>query len=203
MTWLKQLFKKKEKPVEGLYNIHHPDIAPLIEVAFECGGVTYYRMKEEREFNHRVGRYKFINAYTAEAEIRMSIKTLQDYIKELKKHLDGARGNINLDKAFRVIHAMETRAELAFEPGTIKRLASVVYFDETEDLRDFDEDYGRKKIELWEKHDCYAFFLTRPMNELLNLQGISLGSLKKYIQEAESVIKSLTLEQPNPSEESL
>lgn len=195
---LKKLFVKKQKPVEGIYNIHHPDIAPLIEVAFECEGVTYYRMKNE--FSHRVGRYKFINAYGAEAELRMSLKLLKAYLKELKKQVQ----RNDEEKIYRLIFAIESHTNLAFEPETIKRLASVMYFDETEDLRDFDEEHGKKKIEVWDKAGTYDFFLTQPMSEFLNLKGISAESLKKFITEATETMRttSQTFEQLKASEES-
>lgn len=195
INWFKSLFKKK--PKDPPYNIHHPDLAGKYELAFECKGVKYYRAI--KDYILPVGRYKWIDATLNEVDIRMTLPVLKGFIEELKKSLNVTNGQIRLDKAFQTIYSMETRCNLAFEPETVKRLASVVYFDETEDLRDYDQEYGQKKIAIWEKAGTYDFFLTKPIGELLNLSNISEESLKTYIQKAGEILKDLTYEPENQS----
>src|SRR5690349_12219217 len=144
IKWIKKLFTKKQK--KALYNIHHPDMAGNVEFAFECKGIKYYRAT--KDFILPTGRYKWVDATLSEVDIRMTLPTLRAYIGKLKKYLDGSNG-INLGEAWKIIYAMETRCELAFEPETVRRLASVTYFDETEDLRDYDQEYAQKKIKFW------------------------------------------------------
>lgn len=196
INFFKKLFKKKLVK-EGLFNVHHPDMQGKTEFAFECGGINYYRAV--KDFMLPVGRFKFIDEKLGEVDIRMDLKTLKAYITELKKNIDGSKGTINLIKAAQIISAMETRCELAFEPETVKQLAAVVYFDETEDLRDFNREHAKSKIAFWEKRGNYSFFLTRPIAELLNLVNISEEYLVRYIKEVESIIKDLTLEQESQS----
>jgi hypothetical protein len=195
IKWITSIFKKA--PKKPLYNVNHPDLVGKFEEAFTCKGVTYYRAIPD--FVLPVGRYKWIDAALNEVDIRMTLPVLKAYIIELKKYLNVTNGAIRLDKAFQVISNMETRCELAFEPDTVKRLASIVYFDDTEDLRDYDQEYGQKKIAIWEKNGDYSFFLTRPIGELLNLSTTSETSLKKFIQEASQILKDLTLERENRS----
>lgn len=203
MNW--NPFKKKRK--DPVFNLRHPDLQDKIEFAFECGPALnkrkFYRMKadegETNDFRLPTGRYKWIDAILSEVNLRMTVDTLTAYLNELEKQLDGGSGRINLGKAFQIIYAMRTRTNLGFDPQLVKRLASIVYFDETEDLSDYDKAYCDKKIEFWEKHDCYDFFLTRPIAELCNLNGVSVTGLKTYIQTAEQIIKDLTLGQENPS----
>lgn len=197
INYFKSLFKKK--PQEGLYNIYHPEMAEKTEFAFEVDGVKYYRMK--KDVIMPVGRYKWVDATLNEVDIRMTLPVLKAYIKELKTNLDGSKGVINLAKAFQQIYAMETRCELAFEPETVRRLASVVYFDDTEDLRDYDQEYAQKKIEFWQKKKIYTYFLTKPIAELLNLSEVSETYLVTYIKEAEQILKDLTLERESQSSE--
>lgn len=191
IKWLKSLFKKKVK--NPTFNVNHPDLAGKFEEAFTCKGIKYYRCIPD--FVLPVGRYKWIDAALNEVDIRMTLPVLKAYILELKKYLNVTNGAIRLDKAFQVISNMETRCELAFEPETVKRLASIVYFDETEDLRDFNQEYGQKKVKIWESTGKYDFFLTRPIGELLNLNITSETYLEKYIQEASQILKDLTLDQ--------
>lgn len=191
INWFKSLFKKKLP--KGVYNIHHPEMIGKTEFAFECAGTKYYRAI--KEYHLPVGRFKWIDAYLYEVELRMDLKTLNGYLDVLDKNIDGKNGTINLTKVWQVVHAMRTRTkDLGWEPETVKRLASVVFFDETEDLRDFDPAYGKQKVALWDLHKNYAFFLTRPISELLNLGSSSEESLQNYIKVAQEVLRDLTLE---------
>lgn len=197
LKWLKNKFKKKKLP-EGIYNIHHPDMAGKTEFAFECEGVKYYRAV--KDFILPVGRFQFIDEKLSEAEIRMNLPTLKGFIGDLKKNLDGSRG-INLGKVWETIYKMESRCNLQFEPETVRQVASVVYFDETEDLRTYDAEYGKKKLAAWDKAGTYAFFLTQPILGSLIPSNTSEEYLREFIQKAgevEGILKSLTLEQENP-----
>lgn len=153
------------------------------------------------EFRMPTGRYKFFDAYLLEHDLRMTQKMFNDYLDKIEAVLNGRGGTIKLGDIHVLVHNMRTHAKLAFVPSTIKRLASVVYFDDTEDLRDYDPEYGEKKIADWETDDKYTFFLTRPITELLNLEGISPESLQTYMRWAETTLKELTSAPQTPSSE--
>lgn len=182
--------KKKAKPE---FNAEHPDIAPIIEEAFEAGGTTYHRFKEEKLIP--TGRYKYIYMHLKEVDMRMNIETLRAYVKEFKNLLNGSGSKkiIEIGELWKLIINLESRVTLAFEPASVERLAAVIYFDDTEDLSTYDRKYGQKKIEHWKKHDVVDFFLTKPIGELLGLSGISITSLQDYIlPETLSIIEELT-----------
>lgn len=149
-----------------------------------------------------VGRHKFVEAYLHQAEMRMDIETLTRYLDEIDKNLDSGK----LSKVAIASYAIRSRASMGFEPETIERLASVVYFDETEDLSDYKPEYGTQKIEYWKKKEFMGFFLTRPIDELCGLRGTSEESLKNYIQQIEvskKIIEDLILDPSlKPSESS-
>lgn len=201
MTTKRKTKRRPVKPVKPTlpeFNIHHPEIAPHVELAFECER-KFYRFKEG-EFKIPVGRHKFVEAYLHQAEMRMDVDTLNRYLDEIDKNLDAGK----LSKVAIASYAIRSRAKMGFEPETIERLASVVYFDETEDLSDYNPDYGTQKIELWKKKDFLGFFLTRPIDELYGLRGISEESLKNYIQQIEvskKIIEDLMADQSPKSSE--
>lgn len=172
------------------FNMNHPEIKDTVEYAFSCGGKDYFRFKDEREIP--AGRYVHVDAFLKEHEIRMSIPTLQAYIQAMKEALTVKGGEIDIQKAIIVLWKMETRTNLAFSVDTIKRLASVIFFDETENLSLYDSDYGQKKITLWELHKNIAFFLQTPIKELLGLQNITETSLQNFIQNQTEILKALT-----------
>lgn len=197
MTSFLNFFKKKSK--EPPFNLNHPDLAPNIEFAFSCKGRKYYKFV--KDFQMPVGRYKYAEAYLYEAELRMDLKRLNQYCDALLKELDGAAGQIRITHLSKIVWAIQSRCKLAFSPETIERLASAIYFDEHEDLSDLSEEYAQKKIEFWRKHQFVGFFLTRPLIDLLSLNGISEDSLPHYlnqIKQAEEMINDLTFDQEKP-----
>lgn len=194
----KPIPKKKPSPVSNpLYNVHHPDFAGKFELAFKCKGKKFYRCV--KDFFYPVGRYKFIQEKLAEADLRITTKLLKDYITELKKYLGGKYGSVDLVKVTELVINLGTHVDLEFSPMTIKKLAAVVYIDESEDVTDYDEDYGDKKIKFWEDNGEYSFFLTKPIGELLNVTHTSEEYLMKFIQKVTTIEKDLISELYNQS----
>lgn len=184
------------------FNMDHEDVAHRIEFAFEAGGKNFYRFK--KEFAIPAGRYKWYYAYLRRIDLQMSPQLLATYVDEIVKVLNGGKkGEINLVRAIELLLNLKTRTQIGFEPEGVKFLASVAYFDKTEDLSGYDQDYGNKKIAFWDKHKCLDFFLTRPIGDLLNLNGISKESLQDSINERVEIIRILnSVLHPESSESS-
>lgn len=195
LKWLKSLFKRRTKELP--HNLNHPEYCERVEEAFECQGVTYYRMKHE--FHLPAGRYKFLDAALMEVDMRMTLPMLVAYLDKIEAALNGKGGTIKLSDISVIVHNMRTHANLGFHPETVRRLAAIIYFDDTEDLRDYDHEYGTKKIEAWNSDGKLSFFLTRPIVELLNLQDTSVESLERFIRLQEEIIKELTSDPQTPS----
>jgi len=151
-----------------------------------------------------VGRYKYIYAALKEVDLRMTLETLEQYVKAMKNILDGGskKNQVSMGELWKLTLNMESRIKLAFEPASVERLAAVLFFDETEDLRTYDRKYGAEKIEHWKSNNVLDFFLTMPIVELLGLKGISQTSLEEYIQEANQLMQDLTLDLQSQSLES-
>lgn len=189
----KNFFRKET--IEPAFNIYHPDIADQIELAFEAGGKKFYRFADQ--YKMPTGRYKFIVAATREVDMRMSIELLHEYINNLKTCLKGEKGKVDLETAWKTIFNIETRISLAFEPNTVKKLASVVYFTDTEILTTWDKvKDGSEKVKFWDRYNCLDFFLTRPISELLRLSDSSLTSLETYLNQVYPILEELNSVQP-------
>jgi hypothetical protein len=91
---------------------------------------------------------------------------------------------------------MESRMVQAFEVDTTYSLASVIYFDETEDLYSYDREYNKKKVAAWKEARAVDFFYTRPMKELLGLSDTSPEDLRQYIDQQTELLRGLTSETP-------
>lgn len=191
-------FEKKE-PLKN--TVKDRDFVPFVEPAFKFLSTQYYRFKKDSDTPY--GRYKWISTFLQEVELRMDLKTLGAYLDEIEKNISGGKGTINLGNVVLIINKMRTRAALHFDVETAKKLASVIYFDETEDLTTYDRQKGREKMEAWGKDlKQMDFFLTKPMRELLGLNDISETALADYINQQLEIIKVLTSETPEASSES-
>lgn len=155
--------------------MHHPDMAHKIEFAFQSGNKKYYQFTEE--FEIPAGRYKWISAYLQEHDLRIDPKVLSDYCDQI----DAAINQGKMSQVAIIAEKIRGRTKLAFNPDTIKRLASVIYFDETEDLSDLSLSHAHEKIKIWDKNDTVTFFLTRPIRELLGLNDTSETLLRNYL----------------------
>lgn len=187
-TKVSDLLKPKALPE---YTLNHPDYAPMVEEAFACAGKRYYRFKEE--YRMSTGRYKYYYAALREVEMKASLKTLTTYIEAFEKVLNGGSKGKKIDHGslWELIINLKSRIKLAFDPQTVRDLAAIAYFDETEDLTTFDKKYGDGKIKIWNDHQGYAFFLTKPISELFNVNGISITSLAGHLKEMDGVIADL------------
>jgi hypothetical protein len=194
------LFKYFKKPSIQKNTLHDPDLALQIEPAFKFLSTQYYRFKKDVEMPY--GRYKWVSTFLQEVELRMDLKTLSAYLDEIEKNISGEKGKINLSTVALTIAKMRTRTALHFDVETAKKLASVIYFDETENLTTYDRQKGREKMDSWGRDlKVMDFFLTKPMRELLGLNDISETALADYISQQVEIIKALTFEMPEASSE--
>src|SRR5687767_4745604 len=165
------------------FNMHHPDVADSIEEAFECGLIKYYRFNSE--FRMPTGRYKYHYKYLQQNALKIDPELLKAEIKDARSWLTGERKKIDIGNTMQILYKIETRASLPFDPELARKLASVSFFTEDEELSTYDEDHGNKKIQHWKDHNFNDFFLTMPVAELLNLKDISITSLEEYLTEAQ------------------
>lgn len=193
---------RKPKPLaKPSFNISHEDVAHKIEKAFKAGSVQYYKFIDEHQIP--AGRYKYIYAALKEADLRMDLATLKQYVQTMKDILNGGakKNQINVGDIWKIVYNMESRIVLAFEPAAVERLAAVIYFDAGEDLSTYNRMHGAEKILNWKKHNIMDFFLTRPIAELFGTSGISTTSLEDYIQTTVEMIQDLTTDLQKVSSE--
>jgi hypothetical protein len=174
------------------YTIAHVDFADKVEEAFTCAGKRFYRFKDE--FRMSTGRYSYYYAALKEFDLNMSREKLKEFMDAFELTLNGGKkgASVQLGRMWELVINLRTRVEkLAFEPQLAKNLASIAYFDETEDLTTYDADYGKKKILLWEEHKVHDFFFVKPIGDLLNVNSSSITVLEDYLKTAEQVLTDL------------
>lgn len=181
-----------KKQGEDFHNIYHPDFYEAVEPAFKADGKQYYRFRKETSIPW--GRYMYLQTFLKEQELRMDLKTLHEYVHRIKLALTATNNKIDLNTVFRTLMQMESRIELAFEVDTTYRLASVMYFDDQEDLYTYDKSHNDKKVKTWKECRVVDFFYTRPMSEFLGLSNSSPEDLQRFIEDQTELLKILTEE---------
>lgn len=143
-------------------NLYHPDYIGKTEFAFEANGVKYYCFKNDSAM--RYGRYVVMQTFLQEYYLRIDLNTLRGDIKKLQSWLNptvtNGKGQLELGKSLELLSIMEQRAQIAFEPDTVYRLSSCLYFDDQELLSEYDRAHNEKKIKAWKESQTTDFFST-------------------------------------------
>jgi hypothetical protein len=187
-TAVADLLREKVRPETTMA---YADFAPNVEEAFTCGGKRYYRFKEEYEMP--AGRYKYFFYFLKEMNMHASLETMEKYVVAFKNILNATnpKRGIQLGDLWKLVWNMETILKLDFDPALVKKLASVAYFDEGEDLITYDQEYGKAKIKFWEDHKIYDFFLMKPIGDLTGLSSLSVDSLEECLNQRMEILKEL------------
>lgn len=182
--------RRPVKPVvsDKVFNIYNPEFHEKIEEAFKCGTTQYYTFK--RDTIMRYGRYLILQGMLQEVNFRMSLDTLKAYLKKLDEELNGSKGSINIGNALVYIGHMKNLTELAFEPETVYRLASCLFFDDKEDLRSWDKRHNEAKIRAWRENGTLDFFYNKVFQEFINLRNISETDIRDYLDQVEELKKN-------------
>jgi len=180
------------KPKPDVKTLNHADYYGKTEFQFEAAGVKYYAFQNDVDMP--TGRYMYIQNFLQEVSLRMNLDTLKDYIQAIRKNIDGSKGHVDIVKVAVLIDQLESRVELAFEPDTVYRLASCIFFDETELLTTYNIKHNESKIAAWKSEGTLDFFYKKPFEELTGLKGISPDVIRNYLEAVPKFAEKLTSE---------
>lgn len=168
------------------------------EYAFCVAGKDYYQLAD---FNNLPPR-RAMKTLVFYEELRM--KCTVDYLQLHTKAMDAILSSNKIDvfEIKKLNDQMKQRLDIAVDMEGVYKIASIVYFDEGEDISDYDFAYNAKKIARWKKYHADDFFLLQPIRRLVPvLEGID-ENFKKYthLVAAMNEIHSDVLLQHLPSE---
>lgn len=175
-----------------------------IEHAFTCENKktkeirTFYRFKDIMD----MPPLRYSNWYARMNELSMGVD--REYLLNLRdlmvENLSGSKGTINLQQAGTYIDDLYARLMLAPNEDQIYYAASIEYFDLDEDLTDYNFNYNNDKIRFWkESHESLAFFLRKPVRELLGWEKTSKQAIQAHLTKAKLQIESSRLLIPSLS----
>lgn len=178
---LKRIFKKPFRSylLENKYRV-----IP----AFESGGIKYYMFSDQTEVP--TGRQFAALMVYNEMEMRCDREYLELHCKAMDKLLSDPK-KIQIGYIAQINVNLKERLGLMVTPDFIYKLASIVFFDETESPYRYDEKHNELKIKRWKKEGATLdFFLKTPLVSLIP----SLQSQEKvspiYLGIAEAVAET-------------
>lgn len=135
-----------------------------IEYAFTSGGVKYYRFADISNLPYERG-LTALQVYN-EVEMRCSRKFLERFTEVLEQELTGK--TINIYNIHAMNEMLKQRLALSADVDLLYKLASVAFFDKTENPCVYEPAYAEKKIARWRKDQkVAAFFSQKPLKELM------------------------------------
>lgn len=159
-----------------------------VEPAFTLGGVDYYQFANQDEVP--TGRQFAALAVYNEMDMRCDREYLQLHCKAMDKLLSDPK-KIHIGYIAQINANLKDRLELMVVPDFIYKLASVVFFDDTESPYKYDFDYNAAKIKKWkEAPGTLDFFLQTPLKELVPFLSAQQDVSSTFSQIAEQVAKT-------------
>lgn len=173
--------------------------------AFELHGKKYFMFADQQEVP--TGRQMSALAIYMEMEMRMDRSYVEMHTRAMDKLLNNGK-SINVGIIAQLNANMKDRLELMVTPMFIYKLASVVFFDESESPYMYDFEYNEKKIAAWKAEEkMLAFFLQTPLTGLVPLLKAQQDVSPIYSVVAEMVEKThhklltdILSEVPSPTE---
>lgn len=154
-----------------------------IEYAFTCGGTRYYQFADISNLPYERG-LQALDVYN-EIEMRCSREFLLRFTEALDKVLDSDRINIYTIKQLNEL--LKQRLSMPTDVELLYRLASVAFFDKTENPATYEHEYAQKKIAKWRKDKGVTdFFSQKPLQELapfLANAGYDMDTFSKLNEE--------------------
>lgn len=184
------LFKIKDP--EKVTN--HPRYNLQIKYAFRVGNKYYYRLSHDYDIPQN--RFRYLKTYWQEVENKLTSNDINEFGSATEKYLEDYKKSLHkgepipelLDKAILLQGELKYRSKWLFEPTSLFKYASVLYFDLSEPIKDYDMEYNQSKIVLWsKKKELLRTFLQELMGNAESLLNLSTQDLKTYLSELQKM----------------
>lgn len=193
----KKLFQTLRPSKEA--NLNYPkQVEFATEFVFELDGKSYWQVSGGM-LNMPYRRGLAASDIYEEVEMRITKEYIQAHVKAVGEMLNDAK-KFSIVKLVEFHKEIEQRLDWIVSPETIYKLASVLYFDETESPYEYNYKYNMEKIALWKKHNVADFFLLKPIKKLIPHLELSEQDLVMHIEttmklermQAESLLQVLS-----------
>ena len=156
-----------------------------IILAFEHGGKKYFQF--ENGFDMSAGRGLHAMTIYEEFSMRCDRAYLEKHVKAIEILLNDPKG-IKIGPIVEIHANLRDRLNLAPYPEHIYKLASVLFFDETESPFSYDGAYNQKKMAEWRADpEMLPFLVKGPLKLLMPFTDTVSDNLRTYFKVNEAV----------------
>lgn len=157
----------------------------VIVPAFKYQGVQYYKL--DNLFTIPTDRGFEAQTFLEEMNMRCTRSFLEAHV-QAKNKIYSDTSKIDIATLIKLDMQLEERLKFIFEPTTIYKLASIVYFDENENPYRYDFKYNLDKIKKWRESGADFFFL-EPIKILMPFLDMSNQDLDNFLRVMKKINK--------------
>lgn len=185
------LFKRKTFKI-----IKAPNGDPVkVSEAFKWHGITYKQI--DNAFQMSTGRALCAITFYDEFRMRCDYEYLDKHCRAIDILLNNPK-EIKIGVIATLHENLKERLKMAPYPDHIYKLASVMFFDATEDPFSYDFGYNAQKIKEWkEDPEMLPFLVEQPLRELTPFGGLARPNLETYfrLKDAENAYHNKKLDE--------
>lgn len=166
----------------------HPKFGRGIKYAFTCGGIHYYELLNFDETYE--DRQPWAIQYSNECGMKITADTLIEFMDAILAEctVSTKKDSINIGRITELVNGVKYRAEWLFEPDSLYRMASVMFFDLKEDIRHYDVEYNRRKIEDFKKKEqLLKYLLAKVLGDRHPFLNLSARDSQLYLSQLQLV----------------
>jgi len=159
------------------------------EKVFSIEGTNYYQFKDISKI--KCFRAFIVSDFYSELSMKCSREYLVAHTDAVEKLLSNSK-QINITQVAQLNLQLKERLEMIYEPDIIYKIASVVFFDKTENPYEYDDMYGKEKVERFKRHAQKndGFFFETLFKGLLNTKDLKDQDLETYMNVAQKITQS-------------
>ena len=181
------------------------DACSTKEFAFQYDGTKYYQFTNDGIPMYQERFVVFGQTIQKHEEFRVTDAVLNEHIEQGKTYCDQLNGEMfAMEKGYKNFDlgllkeyvegmqsnfdALQQRRNLRFFPDFHYELATLWYFDETENPYSYEPEYAEVKKNKWLNGDgresLFFWLLRQPLSAFLPYEGLSQGSILSYTSQA-------------------
>lgn len=170
------------------------------ELAFTCNGVEYYQFTDGGLPIYFNRFRQFQNTFDNHTQFKVTESVLTEAIDMIIHFTNDSSMSPErrIAEVQRVVETFKWRREQSNNLDLLYEIASIWFFDQTEDPAEYDYNYGKKKANIWaENNTCtlpsgekinLLFFLTHtPLNQFIDFQDLSQVGTLEYLKKLKEV----------------
>ena len=172
-----------DKPVKFAFCIFNGKLIEKEKDIPEGCGLNFWEFVDFNEMPVKRALYSinFLN----EVSQKLTKERLLAYLDAIEEELNKPEGRIT--RVHRILFSLRERTEMIFEPESVYKLASVVYFTEHENPNDYSSKKGFENIDLFKTVKDHTFFLSVPIKKCMPQHNLSDEDLLKYLEIAKKI----------------